>query len=64
MNVKKLNGNKMNPRSNLTSKHVCEANLEEVFKKVTKFKTIINKLHLKHTNSLLIYMLKFMGHHI
>jgi hypothetical protein len=47
MNVKKKNGNMMNPRSDLTLEHVCEADLEEVFKKVAKFKTTNNKLHLE-----------------
>jgi hypothetical protein len=44
----------MKPRLDLTSKHVYEAYLKEVFKKVTKFKTTNNKLHLeirkKHIN--------------
>lgn len=45
VNVKKLNGNGMNLRSNLILKHVYEANLERVFKKVTKFRTTNKKLH-------------------
>lgn len=44
LNVK-LNGNSLDPKSNLTSKHVNKVNLEEVFGQVTKFKTTNNKLH-------------------
>jgi hypothetical protein len=47
MNVKKSNGNRMNPRLDLALEHVCEANLEEVFEKVAKFRTTNNKLHLE-----------------
>jgi hypothetical protein len=56
MNVKKLNGNMMNPRSNITLEYVCEAYLVEVSEKVAKFRTTNNKLHLEMKKTLLVYM--------
>ncbi len=53
VNVKKLNGSGQNPATDLTSKHVCEVDLEEVFKKVTKFKTTNSKLHPKAKKKLI-----------
>ncbi len=47
VNVKKLNGSRMNTRLNLTLKHIYEVDLEGLFRKVTKFKTTNNKLHLE-----------------
>jgi hypothetical protein len=43
--VKHLNGSSLNPKSEFTIKHVIEANIEEVFGKVTKFKTTSIHLH-------------------
>jgi hypothetical protein len=61
VNVRKLNGSGMNPRLDLTSEHVYEADLEEVFKKVTKFKTTNNKLHLEMKKKLINLYIKIYG---
>jgi hypothetical protein len=62
VNFKTLNGNTLNPKSNITSKHVNKVDVEEVFGQVAKFKTTNHKLHEEMKKSLLFCMLKFMGH--
>jgi DNA-binding Lrp family transcriptional regulator len=53
VNVKKLNGSGWNPTTDLTSKHVYEVDLEEVFGKVAKFQTTNSKLHPKARKKLI-----------
>jgi uncharacterized FlaG/YvyC family protein len=61
VNVRKLNDSGVNPRSDLTSKYVYEADLQEVFKKVTKFRTTNNKLHLEMKKKLINLYVKIYG---
>jgi hypothetical protein len=43
--IRGLNGTRFNPKIELTLRHICEANIEEVFRKVSKYKTTNTKLH-------------------
>jgi hypothetical protein len=61
VNVRKFNGDEMNPRLDLTSKHVYEVDLEEVFEKVTKFRTTNNKLHPKMKKKFISLYTKIYG---
>ncbi len=64
MIVKKLNGSGLNPRIDLTSKHVCEANLE-VFRKVaTCSKAPTISCMKTQEGSLLVCTLRYMGHQL
>jgi hypothetical protein len=51
--VKRLNGSNLNPKSKLITKHVTEANIEEIFCKVAKFKTTNTHLHVDIKKELL-----------
>lgn len=43
--IRGLNGTRFNPKTKLTVGHICEADIEEVFGKVSKYKTTNTKLH-------------------
>jgi hypothetical protein len=43
--IRGLNGIGLNPKTELTIEHICEVDIEEVFGKVSKYKTTNTKLH-------------------
>jgi hypothetical protein len=43
--IKGLNGTRLNPKIEFTIEHICKIDIEEVFGKVSKYKTTNTKLH-------------------
>jgi hypothetical protein len=56
-----LNGIGLDSKFDLTPKEVCEANIEEVFGKVVKFKTMNTQLHANTKKELLELCCKIYG---
>jgi hypothetical protein len=56
-----LNGTCLNPKFDLTLKEVCEADIEEVFGKMAKFKTTNIQLHVNTKKKLLELCCKIYG---
>ncbi len=61
VNVGKLHGKRLNPKFDLTLEQVIKSNVDEVFGKVSKFKTINSNLHVKTWRKIIELYVKIYG---